>query len=89
MGDTASAQSALPVEGMPTSECKELGEVSGTHFDASPQMAAAKESALKDARDLGATLVKVVADKTYQSGAYEVTYTAIAYRCPSPAASGR
>jgi hypothetical protein len=73
----------LPVEGVPSSGCKELGEVVGTHFDASPQMGAAKESALKDARDLGATHVQVIPEKTYQSGAYEVTYTGIAFRCPA------
>jgi hypothetical protein len=78
----AQSAKALPVEGSPSSGCKELGEVSGTHFDASPQMDSAKANALKDARDLGATHVQVVPEKTHQSGAYEVTYTGIAYRCP-------
>ena len=78
----AQSAKALPVEGSPSPGCKNLGEVSGTHFDASPQMDTAKENALKDARDLGATHVQVVPEKTIQSGAYEVTYTGIAYSCP-------
>jgi len=68
--------------------CKSLGAVEGTHYHESPNTVLAKESALRQAKALGATHVQFIDEKSgLINGPYEVSYSVVAYRCPAPASA--
>jgi hypothetical protein len=70
----------------PPSGCEKIGEVSGSHYDATPRMENAKDDAMQAARKKGATHVVQIVEKTQMTGGFEWTWTGMAYRCEPPAA---
>jgi len=81
----------LTVVDTPPPGCKELGEVEGKDFRASssPSQEKAEKYARQDAEKLGATHLRVTFEG--RTGQDEVSYVAIAYRCPvaAPPSQGK
>ncbi len=67
----------------PMAGCEALGEVAGESYDSAPSMEAAEGAALAEARRRGATHLRPVASKTGFFAAHTITFTGMAFRCPT------
>jgi hypothetical protein len=76
------------VEVKPPGTCKHLGKVTGTSQGNPVNESRAKEDALTQAKDLGATHFWYMPQYSGQRGSYTWVYFGVAFRCPAaPAAA--
>jgi hypothetical protein len=71
------------VDRKPQAACKSLGKVTGKSQGNPLSEAKAKEDALNQARDLGATHFMYMPEYSGQKGSYTWIYFGIPYRCPA------
>jgi hypothetical protein len=80
----------VAVEGQPPGACKNLGKVTGKSQDNPVNASRARQDALAQARDLGATHLWYESEYSGQTGSVTWIYDGVAYRChaaPAPAPS--
>ena len=71
------------VEGKPPGACKNLGKVTGTSQGNPVNESRAKQDALGQAKDLGATHFWYKSEYSGQRGSMGWVYYGVAYRCPA------
>jgi hypothetical protein len=71
------------VEAKPPANCKNLGKVTGTGQGNPVNENRAKQDALEQARDLGATHFWYKSEYSGQRGSRSWVYYGVAYRCPA------
>lgn len=92
--DTAGAVEKTPpsqivvLEGVPPGRCERLGMLQGRHAGSPRLPESAKQDALEQASELGATHFQYYPEYSGRTGSITTVYSGVAYHCKVPAAPG-